>query len=46
MHFGCLNVILFHSDHRYVSATNVAIFSVVRKEYEYVYNVLASLHSF
>jgi hypothetical protein len=32
MRFGCLNVILFHSDHWYVSATNVAIFRVVRKE--------------
>lgn len=46
MHFGCLNVILFHSDHRYVSATNVAILRVVRKEYEYIYNMLVSLHSF
>jgi hypothetical protein len=26
MHFVCLDVILFHSDNRYVSGTNVAIF--------------------
>jgi len=29
MHFGFMNVILLHNDHRHVSVTNVAIFRVV-----------------
>ena len=30
VHFGSLNVILFHSGYEHVSATRVAIFRVVR----------------
>jgi hypothetical protein len=30
MHFGVTNIILLHSDHRHVSATNVTIFRVER----------------
>ena len=29
MQFGFMNVILLHSDHRHVSATLVAVFSVI-----------------
>jgi len=34
-----MNVILYHSNHQHVSATYVAIFRVVRKEYKYNSNV-------
>jgi hypothetical protein len=36
---GFISVILYHSNHQHVSATYVAIFRVVRKEYQYNYNV-------
>jgi len=29
MHFGFMNIILLHSNHRHVSATHVGIFGVV-----------------
>jgi hypothetical protein len=31
MHFGFMDVILLHSGYQHVSATHVAIFTVVRK---------------
>jgi len=32
MHFGFMNVLLFHSGHQYASATHVAIFREVSSE--------------
>ena len=39
IYFGFMNVILLHSDHRHVSATPVAVFSVVRARIKMCFSV-------
>ena len=47
MHFGFMNIILLHINHRHVSATHMAIFRVVsaRIQIYSTYGMSGSLHS-
>jgi len=45
MRFGFMNVILLHSDHRYVSVTLVVIFRVVSARIQNIFTVCRNHHT-